>query len=33
VLYGIHGFDIRNDNARSREIIRRATEFLKVHSD
>lgn len=28
---GQHGFDIRDDNARSREIIRHAMEFIKAH--
>ena len=30
---GIHGFDIMNDDARSREIVARAFEFLAVHLD
>lgn len=28
---GVHGFDNQNDDARSREIIRRAIEFIKEH--
>jgi acetyl esterase/lipase len=29
---GFHGFDIRNDDAFSRDIIRQAFEFLKAHT-
>jgi hypothetical protein len=28
---GHHGFDILDDDERSREIIARATEFVKIH--
>jgi acetyl esterase/lipase len=28
---GVHGFDNQNDDARSREIIREAIEFIKIH--
>ena len=28
---GHHGFDIRDDDSRSREIIRHAVEFIKAH--
>ena len=28
---GHHGFDIEDDNDRSREIIRRTIEFIKTH--
>lgn len=28
---GVHAFDIRNDDARSREIIQHAMEFIKAH--
>jgi hypothetical protein len=28
---GHHGFDIEDDNERSREIIRRTIEFIKTH--
>lgn len=28
---GHHGFDIENDDDRSREIIRRTIEFIKTH--
>jgi len=30
---GHHGFDIEDDNARSREILKRTIEFLKTHLD
>jgi dienelactone hydrolase len=29
---GHHGFDVDDDNDRSREIIKRAVEFIKAHS-
>ena len=29
---GHHGFDIQDDNDRSREILKRTIEFLKTHS-
>jgi hypothetical protein len=28
---GLHGFDLLNDDARSREIIRATLEFVKTH--
>jgi len=28
---GVHGFDNQNDDARSREIVRAAVEFMKTH--
>jgi hypothetical protein len=28
---GVHGFDNQTDDDRSREIIRRALEFMKTH--
>ena len=28
---GVHGFDVENDDERSREIIRAALEFMKMH--
>jgi hypothetical protein len=28
---GVHGFDSQNDDERSREIIREAIEFIKLH--
>src|SRR4029450_11599633 len=28
---GVHGFDNQNDDERSREIIREAIEFIKIH--
>jgi hypothetical protein len=28
---GVHGFDNQNDDDRSREIIRMAIEFIKLH--
>jgi len=30
---GVHGFDNQNDDERSREIIRRAIDFMKIHLD
>jgi hypothetical protein len=30
---GHHGFDIEDNNARSREILKRTIEFLKTHID
>jgi len=30
---GHHGFDIEDNNARSREILKRTIEFLKTHVD
>jgi hypothetical protein len=29
---GQHGFDIEDDNARSREILKRTVEFLQTHA-
>ncbi|MGC2793476.1 MAG: hypothetical protein WA899_15730, partial [Candidatus Sulfotelmatobacter sp.] len=28
---GVHGFDNQNDDARSREVVRAAIEFIKTH--
>jgi hypothetical protein len=28
---GLHGFDVANDDERSREILRAALEFMKAH--
>jgi hypothetical protein len=28
---GLHGFDLLNDDARSREILRATLEFVKTH--
>jgi len=29
--FGVHGFDNQNDDARSREVVRAAIEFIKTH--